>query len=178
MKTISDTPKTPPGYQTARSVLVLGRGAFFGDPSADLPANRSPLLQQDDLVPQFGYIGRLYASTRVLLLGIQAASVRVVGPTDKLLEQPLVFRGQPRVLGLQSGDTIHGHLQLRRARPGRRAFALGEGRFPQGERLADAFMPVQSLAGVAGVLAFLDGLDEKLPAELSGAVLHFEQPTS
>ena len=74
MKTISDTPKTPPGYQTARSVLVLGRGAFFGDLSADLPANRPPLLQQDDLVPQFGYVGRLYASTRVLLLGIRAAA--------------------------------------------------------------------------------------------------------
>jgi hypothetical protein len=60
----------PLGYCTARSVLSLGRAAFFGNAFTDIPSNRSPLLQQDDLTPQFGYVGQRYARKRVLLLGI------------------------------------------------------------------------------------------------------------
>jgi hypothetical protein len=66
----------PLGYRTACSVLKGGRAAFFGDANADLPKNRSPLLQQDDLTPQFGFVGREYASTRVLLLGINPGNGR------------------------------------------------------------------------------------------------------
>jgi hypothetical protein len=67
---------TPLGYRTACSVLRVGRAAFFGDAEADLPRNRSALLRQDDLTPQFGYVGRGYPSTRVLLLGINPGNGR------------------------------------------------------------------------------------------------------
>jgi hypothetical protein len=58
------------GYRTAQSVISLGRAAFFGDELADVPRNRSPLIQQDDMLPQFGYVGQRYAQKRVLFLGI------------------------------------------------------------------------------------------------------------
>jgi len=64
------------GYRTACSVLTAGRAAFFGDGDADLPINRSALLRQDDLTPQFGFVGRAYTSTRVLLLGINPGNGR------------------------------------------------------------------------------------------------------
>jgi len=61
---------TPLGYHAARRALDLGRAAFFGGHEIDLPTDRSPLLRNDDLTPQFGYVGRLFQGTRVLLLGI------------------------------------------------------------------------------------------------------------
>jgi hypothetical protein len=48
----------------------VGRGAFFGKADADLPQDRSPAVAEDDLLPQFGYVGPRYPETRVLLLGI------------------------------------------------------------------------------------------------------------
>ncbi len=68
----------PPGYKTAKAVLRLGREAFFGTATADLPTGRSTILQQDDLTPQFGYVGERYAKTRVLVLGINPGN----GPFD------------------------------------------------------------------------------------------------
>ncbi len=61
---------TPLGYKAARRALDLGRSGFFGGHEIDLPMDRSPLLRNDDLTPQFGYVGRLFPETRVLLLGI------------------------------------------------------------------------------------------------------------
>jgi hypothetical protein len=68
--------RLPLGYQTALNALKLGRAAFFGGMDADLPPNRSALLRKDDLTPQFGYVGHGYASTRVLLLGINPGNGR------------------------------------------------------------------------------------------------------
>lgn len=68
----------PLGYHTARSVLVAGRAAFFGEPEGDLPSGRSAVVQQDDLVPQFGYVGHRYRDFRVLLLGINPGN----GPNE------------------------------------------------------------------------------------------------
>jgi hypothetical protein len=68
--------RLPLGYNTALSVLKIGRTAFFGEVDADLPPNRSPLLRKDDLTPQFGYVGHGYTSTRVLLLGINPGNGR------------------------------------------------------------------------------------------------------
>lgn len=66
----------PLGYRTACGVLKAGRAAFFGDAETDLPSNRSALLRQDDLTPQFGFVGKAYMSTRVLLLGINPGNGR------------------------------------------------------------------------------------------------------
>jgi hypothetical protein len=59
---------TPLGYRTARS--ALDRAAFFRDALTDLPSNRSSLLQLDDLIPQFGYVGQRYKEGGVLLVGL------------------------------------------------------------------------------------------------------------
>jgi hypothetical protein len=74
--TIRAMNRQPLGYLTALNVVKLGRAAFFGDMDADLPPNRSPLLRKDDLTPQFGYVGRGYTTTRVLLLGINPGNGR------------------------------------------------------------------------------------------------------
>jgi hypothetical protein len=68
----------PLGYKTAKAVVTLGRRAFFGSARADLPSDRSPVLQKDDLTPQFGYVGSHYANARVLILGINPGN----GPRD------------------------------------------------------------------------------------------------
>ena len=62
--------EVPLGYITATATLKHGRAAFFGSAEADIPLARSATLQQDDMVPQFGFVGPDYATTRVLLLGI------------------------------------------------------------------------------------------------------------
>jgi hypothetical protein len=66
----------PLGYRAACAVLKAGRTAFFKDADRDLPINRSDLLRQDDLTPQFGFVGRAYTKTRVLLLGINPGNGR------------------------------------------------------------------------------------------------------
>ena len=58
------------GFVAARRVVELGRRAFFSVQDPDLPLGRSALLQGDDLLPQFGYVGTRYSSARILLLGI------------------------------------------------------------------------------------------------------------
>ena len=70
----------PSGYKTAKAVLRLGRKAFFGTATADLPPGRSTILRQDDLTPQFGYAGSRYRNTRVLILGINPGN----GPRDDI----------------------------------------------------------------------------------------------
>jgi hypothetical protein len=69
----------PLGLRSAARVLAAGRASFFGSADADLPQNRSTLIAQDDLLPQFGYVGSRYAEARVLLLGINPGN----GPADK-----------------------------------------------------------------------------------------------
>ncbi len=67
---MSSKPVYPLGYFASLRVLELGRAAFFGSDSADLPQGRSPLIASDDLVPSFGYVGTHFAEAGVLLLGI------------------------------------------------------------------------------------------------------------
>ncbi len=61
---------SPLGYKTAKQAIALGRAAFLGSATSDLPQNRSALVASDDLIPQFGYVGAQFAQCRVLLLGI------------------------------------------------------------------------------------------------------------
>jgi len=68
----------PLGYESAKAVVNAGRQAFFGSAKADLPSGRSPVLQKDDLAPQFGYVGSRYSNARVLILGINPGN----GPRD------------------------------------------------------------------------------------------------
>lgn len=69
----------PLGLKTARLVIELGRGPFFGALDADLPPNRQSTLGEDDQLPQFGYVGSRYQSTRLLVLGINPGN----GPNNK-----------------------------------------------------------------------------------------------
>lgn len=61
---------SPLGFRTAKDVIYAGRAAFFDTLDSDLPPNRSALLRGDDLTPQFGFVGEHFASSRVLLFGI------------------------------------------------------------------------------------------------------------
>jgi len=65
------------GFSTAKAILSLGRSSFFLE-NDDLPQGRSELLQRDDLIPSFGFVGSNYDQTRVLLLGINPGN----GPRD------------------------------------------------------------------------------------------------
>ena len=67
-----------PGFNAARRAVEVGRAAFFGSVSSDLPAGRSPEIEANDLVPQFGFVGPGFASSRILLLGINPGN----GPND------------------------------------------------------------------------------------------------
>lgn len=61
----------PLGYETVRRVVLkMGRKKFFGSALTNLPQNRTPEIAQNDLLPQFGYVGEQYSTKRVLLLGI------------------------------------------------------------------------------------------------------------
>jgi len=60
----------PLGYKAAKQAVALGRAAFLGSATTDLPQNRSALIASDDFIPQFGYVGAQFAQSRVLLLGI------------------------------------------------------------------------------------------------------------
>lgn len=71
---MSLTTAQPLGYAAAKYVVELGRAAFFGSHSFDLPENRSQLIAQNDLVPQFGYVGAQFQSHRVILLGINSGN--------------------------------------------------------------------------------------------------------
>ena len=72
----------PLGYSTAKRVLELGRGEFFGTHSTDLPQRRSAEVSADDLLPQFGYVGDGYIATRVLILGINPGNGSDVTRSD------------------------------------------------------------------------------------------------
>lgn len=70
----------PFGYETARRVVLkMGRKKFFGSALTNLPQNRAPEIAQNDLLPQFGFVGEQYTAKRVLLLGINPAN----GDNDK-----------------------------------------------------------------------------------------------
>lgn len=100
----------PLGYHTARSVLSLDRAAFLGNALADIPSNRSPLLQQDDLTPQFGYVGQRYARKRVLLLGINPNN----GP-DNLNRSAADARMMPSLIRFAQDPSPEHFLQAQRA---------------------------------------------------------------
>jgi|SoiMethySBSTD1v2_1073268.scaffolds.fasta_scaffold505085_4 hypothetical protein len=73
---------TPLGYESAKRAAELGRGHFLGAPNADLPlgktqSGRSLLVANDDLIPQFGYVGTRFAQCKVLL----SASIRETATT-------------------------------------------------------------------------------------------------
>jgi hypothetical protein len=57
------------GFATAKLAVERGRTAFFPD-GTDLPIGRAQEVSGDDLVPQFGFVGARFCSTRILLLGI------------------------------------------------------------------------------------------------------------
>lgn len=91
------------GYATARHALNLGRVGFFGDPLADLPSSSSEDIRNDDLTPQFGYVGVRYEEFRVLLLGINPGNGPrdCRSPADKAMMPKLNrFRDEP------SGETF------------------------------------------------------------------------
>lgn len=67
------------GYVAAREVIAAGRGAFFSSMDADLPDAQSALIQSDDRIPQFGYVGSNYLARRILLLGINPGN----GPRNR-----------------------------------------------------------------------------------------------
>jgi hypothetical protein len=48
----------------------MGRSACFRYELEDVPASTSPEVAQNDLLPQFGYVGKHYEQRRVLLLAI------------------------------------------------------------------------------------------------------------
>lgn len=89
----------PLGYVAAGCVLKAGRAAFFGALDADLPSNRSPQLRQDDLTPQFGYVGSGYRATRVLLLGINPGNgtetVRRSATDERMMPALIAFAADP-----------------------------------------------------------------------------------
>jgi hypothetical protein len=68
------------GFQSARRIVRIGRATFFGTEAADSPGGRSPLLQEHDLIPQFGFVGDAYCEKRVLILGINPGN----GPKDDM----------------------------------------------------------------------------------------------
>ncbi len=80
------------GYSTIRNALSLGRAAFFGDPDADLPSSRSAVIRDDDLTPQFGYVGVRYEEHRILLFGINPGN----GPRD--FRSPADERMMPKLI--------------------------------------------------------------------------------
>jgi hypothetical protein len=43
---------------------------LFGSPNVALPVRTSTVVAADDLIPQFGFVGRCYESRRVLVVGI------------------------------------------------------------------------------------------------------------
>jgi hypothetical protein len=91
----------PLGYKSASAVIRLGRAAFFGSATADLPMRQSEELRRDDLVPQFGYVGKNYAGTRVLLLGINPGN----GPKDAVSRSFTDERMMPTISAFAANPT-------------------------------------------------------------------------
>lgn len=75
----SGVERKPLGYAAALHVLQCGRTAVFGGPDIDVPASHSAEVAADDLLPQFGYVGKSYLKTRVLVLSINPGN----GPRDR-----------------------------------------------------------------------------------------------
>lgn len=56
------------GFDLMQRLATLKREDFFGSPTADLPGRKATFPAGDDLVPQFGFVGRNYETKRILLL--------------------------------------------------------------------------------------------------------------
>ena len=67
------------GYLAALSVLNVGRVAFVGTAEADLPLAQTLEIGQDDVLPQFGFVGQGYAECRLLIIAINPGN----GPRDR-----------------------------------------------------------------------------------------------
>jgi hypothetical protein len=65
------------GLEAAKQVVLLGRNNFFPNYNIDLPYRQSSILNEDDLTPQFGFVGEQYETKRVLLLGINPGNGRL-----------------------------------------------------------------------------------------------------
>ena len=92
---------SPPGYKSASVAIRLGRAAFFGSATADLPQRQSEEFRRDDLIPQFGYVGKEYAGTRVLLLGINPGN----GPKGAVSRSATDERMMPVISAFAAGPT-------------------------------------------------------------------------
>jgi hypothetical protein len=90
---------TPPiGFASARRVVEAGRGSFFSSPEEDLPANRSPEVAANDVVPQFGFVGAQFRQHGVLLLGINPGNGpdKNITPADaKMMPALKAFAASP-----------------------------------------------------------------------------------
>lgn len=56
------------GFDLMKRLTALKRDYFFGSPTADLPERKATFPAGDDLVPQFGFVGRNHEKRRILLL--------------------------------------------------------------------------------------------------------------
>jgi hypothetical protein len=92
---------SPYGYKSASRAIQLGRAAFFGSATADLPQRQSEELRRDDLIPQFGYVGNDYAGVRVLLLGINPGN----GPKGAVSRSPTDARMMPTISAFAANTT-------------------------------------------------------------------------
>jgi hypothetical protein len=75
------------GFVAAKGAVEAGRSAFFGSASFDLPPNRSSDVAANDWIPQFGFTGKRFESTRILLLGINPGngSGQVASASDQAM---------------------------------------------------------------------------------------------
>jgi hypothetical protein len=64
----------------ASHAAQLGRSAFFGSSTRDLPHNRAAEVAANDAIPQFGFVGDQYMQRQVLLLGINPGN----GPDNEV----------------------------------------------------------------------------------------------
>jgi hypothetical protein len=86
-------PLEPLGYWAACRVVDLGRQAFFAHAAEDAPFADSDQIAEDDLLPQFGYVGSRYEARRVLLLGINPGNgPRAVRSTGDRTAMPALRR--------------------------------------------------------------------------------------
>jgi len=101
----------PLGYKAAFEVVRIGRAAFFGSATADLPQRDSEELRRDDQIPQFGYVGSEYTGVRVLLLGINPGN----GPKSAVSRSPTDSRMMPTLAAFAADPSVPNFLRAQDA---------------------------------------------------------------
>ncbi len=101
----------PLGYTSALEVVRLGRAAFFGSATEDLPQRQSEELCRDDQIPQFGYVGREYGAARVLLLGINPGN----GPKTAVSRSLTDSRMMPTLAAFAEDPSVPNFLRAHEA---------------------------------------------------------------